>query len=409
MRQLNGGTDRLVEQYTPLMESIREANGHPNLADTPRSKRRVLALAYEAQMRWMKSVVKSGTLGRHFPARVQEVLLADQRESSLVEVTDSGDIQALATQILMMIDVIYERIVVDQLLGAGMMSMNGPKALVGSIDHLQGDAGNFYAAGTSLNEGLDIDYADCPTAECTPAKHVDFSLALVELTAVCKRLASVICIMAEQDAESQYGISLPARMRNVIAIEIAREIQGEIINLMVANAGYNENWPVAVPAGSVYANLDPAVYANTIYNAITSADLECFKATDGRRGTNTLSMDPDVAENLMDLRRFTINMDINTPRSDAGKGDIDEFGNLFGIANGRWNVWLFPFMTANTILLSLASQREDEVAQIHAVYVPLLQLPEMRDPETGEIKVGAMTRVANHTPRPGLLATVTLT
>ena len=190
---------------------------------------------------------------------------------------------------------------------------------------------------------------------------------------------------------------------------MAREIQGEVLAALVAGAGTALQWPSAIPAGSVYLNLDPKVYQSTLYDKIQDADTAIFKSADGFRGANWIAGDPDAMNYLLQLNKFSITSRDNVARDMAGEGDIDEFSNFFGVANHRFKTYKFPFMQQNTLLLGIKSDAPQEQGFIHGTYIPITDLGTFRDPAKACVTVGATTRYANKLLRPGAYAKVTIT
>ena len=366
-------------------------------------KRRWIAHNMDAQYRFMQESANAGLFHNRF--RGSHGILGGPQ--SLTEnTTTSADIAVFTQQSLAMVEMVFERIVIDELVTVG--SMSGPTAFVHNVGFQQADAGNFYDAGSDFNSGLDPDYSDCPS-ECNAAKGVDFSLTSTLITADCKRLKADFCIPAEQDLQSQYGMSLGDRLRSFMALQMQREIQGEILAQLIAGAGSTVTWTADAPANSVYLQLDPKIWQATLYDAIAQADNEIFKSTDGYRRANWIAGDPDGLLYLQQLKQFAIESRDNVPRGQAGEVGDDEYANFMGVANGLYKLYKFPFMPANTLILGVKSDAPQEQAFMHAVYVPITDLGTFRDPGKAQVPVGAQTRYANALLRPGLFATVSIT
>ena len=271
---LNENAPTLVEKWGEYISAKRP------------EKKQVVAAAMERQYRFIQETARRGNIA--------SVFKADQGifPSSLTENIVPGDIATFTKQSLAMVDMVFEQIVIDQLVD--VRTMDGPTAFVHTMAYQQGDAG-LYAQGTDFNTGLDPNYSDCPgeTAEssCNAGADVDFSLTATTVTAECKRLQARYTTQAEQDLESQYGEALSDRLRNFMATELRREMQGEVIDQLIANASTTVNWS-QTPAG-VYASLDPKIHQETLYDSIQSADNGIFKSADGFRGANWIAGDPD--------------------------------------------------------------------------------------------------------------------
>jgi hypothetical protein len=391
---MTANEQRLIERWKPASKTVREATS---------SKRAYLvASMLEAQL--------NHTRGLHSaPASFNGTV--SRGRGDIIENVVPGDIAAFTTQSLAMIDQIFEEIVIDQLVS--MRTMDGPTAFVHTTNFKQGDAGVF-PDGTSFNAGLDPDYANCPgesTSEaCQTAKEVDFELTGTTITAVCKRLTAKYTVTAEQDLNSQYGESLPDKIRRFMAVEIAREIQGQVMALLIANAGTTVAWSKTPAVGSVYENLDPKVYQETLYDAIKEANTGIFKSVDGGRGADWIAADPDSLLVLDQLNAASFHIDTNQSRDRAIEGDIERYANLYGVANHRYKVWNMRRLPADTIVLGLKGDGSDaNTGHIHATYIPLMDLGMFRNPRTGCVDTGVLTRYANVTTRPGLFALINLT
>lgn len=380
---------------------------NPITMEADNDRRGMTARIIDHQFRYMLGAATNGSFYEHFRIEPNLRHLWEGRTNLLLnETTNSGDIGTFTQQVLAFVLPVFERIVIDQLVH--MRAMQGPTAFIHTLDYKVGTAGGAYSVGTSFQGRLDINYADCPT-ECTDANEVDLTLTATTITAVCKRLMAKWCLPAGQDYSSQYGRSLPDDVRGMIQLEMARERQGEVLNELVSGAGYSGTWSSTIPVGSVYNTLDPKAYAATLFDAVVDADNEIFKSTDGYRGANWIAGDPDTLTRLQKLKKFEITQRDAVARTDAGTGDIDEFGGFFGVANMRYNLWKFPFMTSNTLLLGVKSDAPQELAFVHAEYVPLFDLGIFLDPATGEYRTGMQSRYANAMIRSGLFAKVTVT
>ncbi len=372
-------------------------------------KRRWIAHNIENQFRFMNESNKAGTFGSRFHSDNGNVFGS---RGSLTEAggsTVSGDIAAFTQQSIAMVVDVFERFQIDELID--VVSMSGPTAFVHSMKFNSSDAYNGGAAPQRLNSALDINYADCP-AECSAANGegagVELAIESTTITADCKRLRASFSVMAEQDVQSQYGMSLSEQLRGLMATQMAREIQGEVLAALVAGAGNAINWSSTAPANSVYLNLDPKVYQSTLYDKIQDADTAIFGSSDGYRGANWIAGDPDAMNYLLQLKKFAITSRDNVPRSVAGDGDIDEFSNFNGVANHQYRTYKFPFMQANTILLGIKSDAPQEQGFIHGTYIPITDLGTFRDPKLACVSVGATTRYANQMLRPGAYAKITI-
>lgn len=386
---LNENAPTLVEKWGEYISAKRP------------EKQRLVASAMERQYRFIQETERRGNIG--------SVFKADRGifPGSLNENIVPNDIATFTKQSLAMVDMVFEQIVIDQLVD--VRTMDGPTAFVHTMAYSQADGG-LYAEGTEFNTGLDPNYSDCPAesteSSCLDGAGVDFNLTATTITAECKRLQARYTTQAEQDLDSQYGDSMSDRLRNFMATELRREMQGEVIDQLIANTANSVTWS-QTPVG-VYASLDPKIHQETLYDAIQAADNDIFKSADGFRGANWIAGDPDGLLFLEQLQSFSITSD-GADRTDSVRGDIDAYSNKFGVANHRYDIWKMRFMPANTLLLGVKSDNPQEIGHIHATYIPVSDLGVFRDPRTACVDMGVMTRYANATIRPNLFAVVNIT
>ena len=396
---------RIEEKWAPILEGIDNVE-----------KRRWIAHNLQNQATFLENSSANGTLGHHFYGDAQflgaKKLLTEGTLQA--DISNTHSVQGLPTQTLAIVRDVFERFTIDQLIS--MRSMSGPSAYIQTMGFKQTDDGELLdqngavtnTAGTAFKTVMDPDYADCPT-ECTASKGVDFDVVVSTVNAACKRLQGQFSVMAEQDAASQYSLSLGDEIRRFIGIQMAREIQAEVLAMLIAGVGTTVTFSSAIPGGSVYANLDPRVYARVLYEKIQDADNGIFKHADGRRGANWIAGDPDAINRLLKLEDFSIVSRDAVPRPVAGEGEISQHSNLFGVANERYKLYKYSFMQADTLLLGVKSDAADETGFVHATYIPLTDLGTFRDPAKACVTVGATTRYANKLLRPGMYAKVTIT
>lgn len=394
-----------LQRWGQKIDAARTARFGEAASELSPAQRGYVALMLDAQYRHMAREAAAGTLTQSF--RLDETAKNNffdrAARAKLAETTTGSDIATYTQQVLAFVEPIFERIMIGELIT--MRAMQGPTAFVHTLDYKQDSAGT-YTSGTSFQGRLDVDYADCPT-ECNESKGADLSLVSTLVTAECKRLKSSWELIAEQDYLSQHGRNLGADLRSFLQLELMREKQGEVLQALVAGAAYSGVWASTIPVGSVYNNLDPKVYAATLYDAIEDGNNAIFKSQ--YREANWIAGDPDSLTRLRKLKQFSITENSRVPRGEAGTGEIDEFSNFFGVANMQYRLWKFPFMSPNTLLLGIKSDAPQEVGFIHAEYIPVQDLGIFLDPATACLRTGVQSRYANVMIRSGAYATVSIT
>ena len=335
------------------------------------AKRKIVARALERQYRFIQDTMRRGNIAAVFKAD-RDIF----PQVSLSENIVPGDIATFTKQSLAMVDMVFEQIVIDQLVD--VRTMDGPTAFVHSMAYQQGDAG-LYGAGTNFNSGLDPNYADCPSeAEvgCSAGAEVDFQLTATTVTADCKRLQARYTIQAEQDLESQYGESMSDRLRNFMATELRREMQGEVIDQLIANASTTVSWS-QTPAG-IYASLDQFtkrhfMMPSKMLTTVSSSLLTVSVVLTGLLVILTVSFI---------LSSFSLSALLLMVLTELTAFRARLISTAISLVLQITDIWKMRFMPEDTLLLGVKSDNPQEIGHIHATYIPVSDLGAFRDPRT---------------------------
>ena len=200
------------------------------------------------------------------------------------ENTTPADIDNFTTQQIAYVRDLAEAWVVPEI--ATTVPLTGPTGYIHRESATRADSDSAYSAGTALLEGIDPSYSDCPAA-CGAANGVNLSITPELVEYVCKRLAAVYCYPANFQVSSQYGFSLDGRLNELMREKLQRDVQTEIIDDMVANAGEIILWDATPAGGSYYASANPAEWQATLYNQIVEADSRIVADPQGRVGGAT--------------------------------------------------------------------------------------------------------------------------
>ena len=336
----------------------------------------------------------------------EDVCHEARSQMSAQEQVVAADIATFTTQIVDTVLDAYEQNILFDI--TTMRVMPGPTAFVLTETETQMDASDsgFYEAGSNLADGIDPDYADCPT-ECEIGKRVGYENALTTITAVCKRLWSNASLTAQQDALSQFNLPLMDRLRSIARKEIRREWQAEAIALMIANAGAgNVTWTADAPAGSAYVDLDPKVYKETLFSiAWVNAAANIFTHADNREMEPNFGVcDVRTGRRFSELQEFSV--DVALPALDpftqvSGTG-------LFGSLKSGPSIYRLPLgIAANTLLVGL--KRDDKPGQLQLPFVDMFDIAEHTHPDTACTDIGVQSRHGQHTSRPGYFSVINIT
>ena len=321
------------------------------------------------------------------------------------ETTGAASIADFTRQQLAFVRDLAEQWVIPEI--CTTVAMTGPTAFVHRLNALRGDADDAYSAGTHLLVGNDPSYSDCPT-ECTDANDVDLSITseLVEYT--CKRLKGQMSFVATQAAISQYGINLEGEVTYYIREKLKRDVQKEVIDDMVANAGTTIDWDATPAGGSYYASANPDEWQATLYDQIVEADADIVADPEGREGGATMVLgDLLSVTRLAKLNPFRIRTDFSAPATLNG-ANIDRMSQYFQVEQaGIYPVVRVPTMADNTMLV----QRKDDAnpTYVYAPWVALQSLGMFLDPATACMRVGVIHLYGKKAVRPGRMVQIRIT
>lgn len=380
----------------------------------PEWHRGFVALCMARQYEHMKRLEAAGTFGLHFHGHEMMVedpdIIAAAKEAlvkagkteeakKLGETTGSASVAAFTVQQLAVVEQIYERSLLP--LFASIRVQNQPRAFVHTWKEKAGDAAGTFAAGDLFNSKLDPDYTKI-AAEGNTSKSADFEMASATVTAVEDAIHAEWHLNAQQDMASQYGLSLPQRARQFLALELNRNVESRSLTALTDNAANTAIWAKTAPAGTVYETLDPDKWRSTLFRALTGLDNDCLKNVESHRGTERLFGDPDSIQLLEDLNPMMLQLIGQASRATAGDAQTDlcmHDGKMIG----RWESHKVRFGAANTMVIAPDPMAPDqEICHIHSVYVPVTDLGLFLELKTRKVTISAHTRSADVTIRGGM-------
>lgn len=321
------------------------------------------------------------------------------------ENTTPADIADFTTQQIAFVRELAEAWVIPEI--ATTIPLTGPTGFVHRENATREDSDAAYEAGTPILEGKDPGYSDCPSA-CAEANGVDYAIDSELVTYVCKRLKATYCYPANFQVQSQYGFTLDSRLLWFLREKLLRDVQNEIIDDMVANAGSVILWDATPAVGSYYETANPQEWQATLYNQIVQADSDIVADPEGRVGGATQVLaDLLTVTRLRKLVPFRIRADYASAQT-LNNADIDAMQANFGIAMlGQYPTVRVPTMADNTMLV----QRKDDAdpTYVYCPWVPLHSLGMLLHPEKAQVQMGMMHLYAKKCIRPGRLVEIRIT
>lgn len=307
---------------------------------------------------------------------------------------------AFTTWSLPLIRKIWPKLMGNELVS--MQSISQPTGKAFTIDFQYGSSGGAYAAGTSIYTSEDPSYADDPGEGTTPKK-IKMVVSGANISVSAKKLLTDWSIEAQQDLQAYHGLSLEPETMSMLAQQILREKNREMVNSIVSNAGSNTTWASTQPSSpNPWANATPKEYQEEIMDAIADANQDIVDNV--YRPANRIYCGTTFGTRLEKLSGFRL----NTRGLEEGNiGSIDAGPNLYGTLNGRYQVWMDPFFTTDQAILAHKSNDWMYTGFVHLNYVPLWVSPLV--PDTGfNFSKGVMSRYANYVKDGNFFSTVTV-
>jgi len=329
--------------------------------------------------------------GRH--RRICTEILLDNAKWAM-ETTAYTDVAAAAPYIFPMVTRIFPQLRADELVAVQPMSQ--PEGKVFYLDFYRSATPG--TASDRVDLSSDEDYADrSPGGEVA---EVTFKIASEPISAEEKALKAKWQIETQQDLKAYHGEDAETLLMGVTANEIIREIDMMIILDIVSkmSAG-NVNWVYTMPTSGAYSNLDPKVYKETLYDAITDCNNLIFKKV--FRNATWMLADADTCARLEKLEKFKLFEGADAQTENVG---IIRFGTLAQ----KYKVYKHPWFTANKILMGFKGTTWIEAGYVYAPYIPIFTTPLIFDPDDMTPRRGVMTRFGKKMVNGNFFATVTL-
>ncbi len=400
-----GGTINTSKRFaTPAMESAAkqyaEIHGCDVKTMSPERMRLMLALGAMQEQHAAESIgagmLRRGDNGFSFAAGVP---------LRATENTTAADIADFTTQQIAYVRDLAEAWVLPEI--TTTIPLTGPTGFVHNENATRADSDAAYEVGSALLEGNDPTYTNCPTA-CEASNGVDLSITDTLVEYVCKRIAATYCYPANFAVQSQYGFRLDDRLLEYMREKLKRDVQKEVIDDMVANAGSVILWDATPAGGSYYASANPNEWQATLFQQIVEADSDIVANPEGRVGGATMVLaDLLSVTRLRKLLPFQIRANYSSPAT-LNNSSIDEMQAAFGIIrDGAYPVVRVPTMADNTMLV----QRKDDRDPTYA-YLPWIVMQSMGmllDPEKASVKMGMIHLYAKKAIRPGRMVEIRIT
>jgi hypothetical protein len=248
--------------------------------------------------------------------------------------------------------------------GVGGITGTGLNTAQSSVNYATGAVKLTYnsapANGTNVIGTYNFQYTNQDVDSTIP--EVNIELTSQTITTVARKLRARWLFDAAFELQQTHGIDADAELSTALASEVRHEIDGEIMNDLLASAnagGVQFSWS-KVPSANV-AMID---WKDTFVDTLIRMSNAIFQDTKRAEG-NFLVAGINVCSVIESLGgRFV--PDTTGPK--AGP-------HLVGVLDGRWKIYKNPFYPTNEFLVGYKGQSYLEGGYVYAPYLPLYTTP----------------------------------
>ena len=226
----------------------------------------------------------------------------------------------------------------------------------------------------------------------TAFAEMSFTIEKVTATAVARGLRAQYTLELAQDLKAVHGLDVETELSNILTTEIMAEINREMVRSIYVTA--KQGCSVGTTTAGIF---DCDTDSNGRWSAekwkglMYQIERESNKiAKDTRRGRgNIIICSSDVASALEMAGKLT-----NTPYLNTNGFSPDDTGSTFiGILNGRYKVYIDPYVTGDFFVVGYKGQNPYDAGLFYCPYVPLFQV-RAQDPVSYVPSIGFKTRYA---------------
>ena len=293
--------------------------------------------------------------------------------------------------------------------------VSGSAALADKLDT------SFGTGATLTIPSFESDFGVNPASPVIP--EVDIRIESTSVTATTRKLRARWSPEMAQDLTAFYSIDIEVELTNILSEMITLEIDREILNDLLTQAGAaNLYWSRA--PGKIVNKLTgaealqsstlspgPMAFVNiqewyqTLIETVSDVANTIYKKT-LRGSANFLVTSPDVCTILEHLVSYkpAYRLDSDGQVRDSMTVGAEAVGTL----NNRYTVYKDPYFPANKILVGLKGNTFLESGYIYAPYVPLILTPVIYAQDDFTPRKGVMTRYGKRMVRNDFYGTVTV-
>lgn len=243
--------------------------------------------------------------------------------------------------------------------------------------------GYITSEGETLGELRDV----CGTGVPEQMRYMGLTIERQEITAKTRKLAARWTYEAQQDIANMHNIDIQEQLSDLLAYEVAAEIDAEVKNniIEIAKVGGVYAWnygSVGSPNGTADGRWEQEKF-RTLYTLLVKASNDIARAT--RRGAgNFILASANVVTALEGLEQFALSS-VATNLSTEVSG-VSKVGTI-----GRFTVYRDVFALTDYAVVGYKGSRDTDSGVIYCPYIPLMFM-EAVGPDSFNPRIGVMTR-----------------
>ncbi len=238
--------------------------------------------------------------------------------------------------------------------GAGVLV--GTDVNVGTIDYVTGAVTVTWNSNAAANAWLLSTYRTNFETAPDNIPEVDLQINSESVTALDRKMRCRYTLDFSFDMREEFGLNPESLLSSGLASEIRKEIDGELLEYIRANAEAPAPaiWPVTPPAGVSYAE-----HKWTFIDAVIEASNNLFAAT-RRAAGNFIVAGLGVCNVIESL----------SPRFQR-QGRVQPGPHFIGTLDNTWRVYKNPFYANNEYVVGYKGEMWVEAGVVYAPYMPV--------------------------------------
>ncbi len=257
--------------------------------------------------------------------------------------------------------------------------------------------GSFYSAGDRMVNNQDPSYSNFTggVGGSTPApSEIELRITSENVTAEAKALLGKWGLFTEQDMQVYHGLSTQAEIAKLMAMKIARDILGTVVDDLIGSANGGTVIWYTTPATSSEYTLDSAGvkrWQRTLFDAVQ--DVSDFIRNKVYRPVGWVMGNIDTVSRMIKASGFEFH---NKGTMERFGGQVVQTTEFFGVLNGLFAVFGNPDMASGNLLCGVTPRTWLETGYLFGEYVPLTFTDRFMDPEQFQPRMAGYTRYARH-------------